>query len=82
MEDIETRLNVTPALGLKHHFTCDCGVSGLVVLRIKCAKYGRETYWGLVAKEEMIALSVLDKQWAINYNVNCCVVQVMLTKQF
>ena len=24
LEDIETRLDGTPALGLKHHFKCDC----------------------------------------------------------
>ena len=46
LEDIETRLDGTPALGLKHHFKCDCGVSGSVALHIKCTKCGRETYWG------------------------------------
>jgi hypothetical protein len=46
LEDIETRINGTPALGLKHHFKCDCGASGYVAVRIKCTKCGRETYWG------------------------------------
>jgi len=46
LEDIETRINSTPALGLKHHFKCDCGSSGYVALRIKCTKCGRETWWG------------------------------------
>jgi len=45
-EDIETRINGTPALGLKHRFKCDCGSSGYVALRIKCTKCGRETWWG------------------------------------
>lgn len=46
LEDIETRINSTPALGLKHHFKCDCGSSGYVALRIKCTKCRRETWWG------------------------------------
>jgi hypothetical protein len=46
LADIETRINGTPALGLKHHFKCDCGASGYVALRIKCTKCGRETWWG------------------------------------
>lgn len=46
LEDIETSINGTPALGLKHHFQCDCGASGYVALRIKCTKCGREVWWG------------------------------------
>jgi len=46
LEAIESRLNGTPALGLKHKFTCDCGASGFVALRIQCTKCGRETWWG------------------------------------
>jgi len=46
LDDIETRLDGTPALGLKHHFKCDCGASGFVALHIKCTKCGRESWWG------------------------------------
>jgi len=46
LEDIETSINGTPALGLKHRFKCDCGASGYVALHIKCTKCGRETWWG------------------------------------
>lgn len=46
LEDIESRLNGTPTLGLKHSFTCDCGASGFVALRIRCTKCGRETWRG------------------------------------
>ena len=44
--DIENRLDGTPDLGLKNHFECECGASGLVALRIRCTKCGRETWWG------------------------------------
>jgi len=50
LEDIETRINGTPALGLKHHFRCDCGSSGFVALRIKCTKCNRETWCGWFPK--------------------------------
>ena len=46
LEEIETRINGTPALGLKHHFKCDCGASGYVAVRIQCTKCGRENWWG------------------------------------
>jgi len=46
MEHIETRLDGTPALGLKHRFECGCGASGFVALHIQCTKCGRETWWG------------------------------------
>lgn len=46
LEAIESRLNGTPALDLKHKFACDCGASGFVALRIRCTKCGRETWWG------------------------------------
>ena len=44
--DMGARLDGTPALGLKDKFTCHCGASGFVALRIKCTKCGRETWWG------------------------------------
>lgn len=50
--DIETRLDGTPTLGLKHHFKCDCGASGFVAVHIKCTKCGRDTYWGWWPKKE------------------------------
>lgn len=46
LEDVETRINGTPALGLKHRFECGCGASGFVALHIQCTKCGRETWWG------------------------------------
>ena len=46
LDDVETRINGTPALGLKYHFKCSCGASGYVAVRIKCTKCGRETWWG------------------------------------
>jgi hypothetical protein len=46
LEDIETRINGTPALSLKHRFKCYCGASGYVALHIKCTKCGRETWRG------------------------------------
>jgi hypothetical protein len=46
LEDVETRINGTPALGLRQRFECDCGASGYVAVRIKCTKCGRETWWG------------------------------------
>ncbi len=46
LEDIESHINGTPALGLKRRFKCDCGSSGYVALLIKCTKCGRETWWG------------------------------------
>ena len=50
LEDIENRLNGTPALGLKNRFQCDCGASGFVALHIQCTKCGRETWWGWFPK--------------------------------
>ena len=52
LEDIESRLDGTPTLGLKHRFKCDCGTSGFVALHIKCTKCGRETYWGWWPEKE------------------------------
>jgi hypothetical protein len=46
LEKIETRINGTPALDLKHRFKCDCGASGYVAVCIRCTKCGRETWWG------------------------------------
>jgi len=46
IQELEGRLDGTPALGLKHRFTCDCGASGFVALRIKCTKCGQETWCG------------------------------------
>jgi predicted RNase H-like nuclease (RuvC/YqgF family) len=46
LEDIEAFLEDTPAIGLRHHFKCDCGASGFVALHIRCTKCGRETWWG------------------------------------
>lgn len=46
LKNIETRINGTPALDLKHRFKCDCGSSGFVALHIMCTKCERETWWG------------------------------------
>lgn len=46
IQELEGRLDGTPALGLKHRFTCSCGVSGLVALHIQCTKCERETWYG------------------------------------
>jgi ribosomal protein S27AE len=46
LDDVETHINGTPALGLKHRFKCSCGASGFVALHIQCTKCGRETWWG------------------------------------
>lgn len=51
LEDIEARLDGTPALGLKHRFQCECGASGFVALHIQCTKCGRETWWGWFPKQ-------------------------------
>jgi len=51
IEDIEYRLQGTPALGLKHRFKCDCGASGLVAVRFQCTKCGSESWWGWFPKE-------------------------------
>ena len=45
-EDLEARLEGTPALGLKHRFKCGCGASGFVALHVQCTRCGRETWWG------------------------------------
>jgi len=50
LEDMKACLDGTPALGLKHRFTCDCGASGFVALHIQCTKCGRETWWGWFPK--------------------------------
>ncbi len=49
--DTVARLDGTPALGLRHHFKCDCGASGLVALYIRCTKCGKESWWGWSPKE-------------------------------
>lgn len=49
--DMKTRLDGTPALGLRRRFTCDCGASGYVALHIQCTKCGKETWWGWFPKE-------------------------------
>lgn len=51
LDDIENRVNGTPALGLKHRFQCDCGASGFVALHVQCTKCGRETWWGWFLKQ-------------------------------
>jgi len=50
---------------------------------ILCARM-RDVHEGLAAQKAKRndSLSVLDKQPSVSYNVNCCVVQVMLMKQF
>lgn len=50
LDDLNTRLDGTPALGLKHRFQCECGVSGFVAVHIQCTKCGRETWWGWFPK--------------------------------
>ena len=50
--NIETRLDGTPTLGLKHHFKCDCGAAGFVAVHIKCTKCGRDTHWGWWPEKE------------------------------
>ncbi len=50
LEDVEDRLNATPAVGLGHRFTYNCGASGFVALHIRCTKCGRETWWGWFPK--------------------------------
>ena len=50
-EEMETRLDGTPALRLKERFKCSCGASGFVALHIKCTKCGEETWWGWFPKE-------------------------------
>jgi len=51
VDEIESRLDGTPALGLKHRFTCSCGAPGFVALRIQCTKCQRETWWGWFPKQ-------------------------------
>jgi hypothetical protein len=51
VDEIESRLDGTPALGLKHRFTCSCGASGFVALHIQCTKCQRETWWGWFPKQ-------------------------------
>lgn len=51
LEDIEARLDGTPALGLKNRFECECGASGLVALHIQCTKCGRKSWWGWFPKQ-------------------------------
>jgi hypothetical protein len=50
VQAIEARIEGTPALGLKQHFKCQCGTSGLVALHIQCTKCGRKTWWGWFPK--------------------------------
>lgn len=51
LEDIEARLDGTPALRLKHSLACDCGASGFVALRTQCTKCGREMWSGWLPKQ-------------------------------
>jgi hypothetical protein len=51
IEELKTRLDGTPALGLRQRFKCDCGASGFVAMRIQCTKCGKETWWGWFPKE-------------------------------
>ena len=51
LKDLEGRLAGTPALGLKHHFQCECGESGCVALQIQCTKCGRRSWWGWFPKK-------------------------------
>jgi len=51
VDEIESRLDGTPALGLKHRFTCSCGAAGFVALHIQCTKCQRETWWGWFPKQ-------------------------------
>ena len=51
MKEFKVRVIGTPALGLKKHFKCDCGASGLVALRIKCTACDKETWWGWFPKK-------------------------------
>lgn len=46
LEGMETSIRGTPALGLRHHFQCDCGASGFVAVHVQCTKCGKETWWG------------------------------------
>ena len=50
LEDLNTRLDGTPALGLRQRFQCQCGASGFVALHLQCTKCGRETWWGWFPK--------------------------------
>jgi len=50
LEDIQARLNGTPALDLKHRFKCNCGALGFVAIHIQCTKCGSETWWGWFPK--------------------------------
>lgn len=50
LADLDTRLEGTPALGLRHCFQCECGASGFVALHIQCTKCGRQTWWGWFPK--------------------------------
>ena len=46
VDDVEARLDGTPALGLKRRFKCSCGASGFVALSVECTKCGKQSYWG------------------------------------
>lgn len=46
LNDIKIQLEGTPALGLRRHFSCECGVSGSVAVHIKCNQCGKEAWWG------------------------------------
>ncbi len=50
LDHVETRLDGTPSLGLKHRFRCECGAAGSVALHIMCTKCGRESWWGWFPK--------------------------------
>ena len=51
IEDVETRLDGTPALDLRQRFKCDCGASGFVALHARCTKCGEESWWGWFPKK-------------------------------
>jgi ribosomal protein S27AE len=50
VQAIETRMEGTPALGLRQRFKCQCGASGFVALHVQCTKCGREALWGWFPK--------------------------------
>ena len=49
-EELEEQLDGTIGLGLKQRFECQCGATGLVAMRVRCTKCGRESWWGWFAK--------------------------------
>jgi hypothetical protein len=49
-EDLQEQLDGTIGFGLKQRFECQCGATGLVAMRVRCTKCGRESWWGWFAK--------------------------------